>query len=236
MVSKVFIIGISGPSCSGKTTVTRILEKLLKHTVVIYQDDYYKSDSEIPIDPETQLANWDCPDALDFDKMNACLSHVLKHKKLPDDFVSTEANNTHDGSTALSREALTRLAESLSEHLGDGMEETLFVIVDGFLLYWDMALISQIHCRAFFMASYETLKKRREERNGYLTPGGDPPGYFDDIVWPQYVRWNRHLLRKNGDSNTEHGTVEGVLTLDTDRLSIEESAQALVNKLKETYR
>lgn len=61
----------------------------------------------------------------------------------------------------------------------------------------------------------------------------DPPGYFDAIVWPEYVKWNKHLLDK--DENI-HDAVENVLVLDTTKESIEKSATRTVQKLLETFR
>jgi nicotinamide/nicotinate riboside kinase len=51
--------------------------------------------------------------------------------------------------------------------------------------------------------SYHTAKRRREARSGYVTLEGfweDPPGYVDDIVWPNYVK-DHAFLFKNGDVN-----------------------------------
>jgi nicotinamide/nicotinate riboside kinase len=48
----------------------------------------------------------------------------------------------------------------------------------------------------------------------------DPPGYFDKIVWPEYVRLNEH-----------NATVKDVLTVDTDKNSIDETALMVADKL-----
>ncbi|KAI9263316.1 P-loop containing nucleoside triphosphate hydrolase protein [Phascolomyces articulosus] len=232
---KVCTIGISGASCSGKTTVTRILRRLLKHSVVIYQDDFFKLDSEIPIDPETQLANWDCPEAVDFHRLDETIQYVVNNKQLPEKYRSNEVNNTHDGSTLISDVALERLKESIAPLKQD---DTLYLIVDGFMLYWDRDLCTHLDCKVFINASYETLKHRRESRQGYVTTEGywiDPPGYFDKIVWPEYIKCNKHLFLGEDHSEIEHEAVQGVLVLDTDKYSIEETANAVVNKLVNTF-
>ncbi|KAG2225514.1 hypothetical protein INT45_010341 [Circinella minor] len=232
---KVCTIGISGASCSGKTTVTRILRQLLKHSVVIYQDDFFKLDSEIPIDPKTQLANWDCPEAIDFPQLDKTIQYVLDNKQLPEKYQSNEANNTHDGSTSLSIEALDRLKETIAPLKQD---DILFVIVDGFMLYWDQAICARLDCKIFIHASYETLKNRRESRQGYVTTEGywtDPPGYFDNIVWPEYIKCNKHLFLGEDRSEIEHEAVQNVLAVDTDKYSIEETANAIVKKIVDTF-
>src|SRR3977135_3697460 len=62
------IIGISGGTGSGKTTVAnRILETVNQDEVVfIQQDSYYRNLKDLPLDFR-QLANFDHPDALDND-------------------------------------------------------------------------------------------------------------------------------------------------------------------------
>ena len=67
---------------------------------------------------------------------------------------------------------------------------------------------------------------------GYWT---DPPGYFDDIVWPEYIKCNKHLFLGEDRSEIEHEAVQGVLVIDTDQCSIEETARAVVNKLVDTF-
>jgi uridine kinase len=66
----VVVIGITGGSGSGKTTVVRnILEKIdRKDVAVISQDSYYKDNSHIPPE-ERKRINFDHPDSIEFDLM-----------------------------------------------------------------------------------------------------------------------------------------------------------------------
>src|SRR5258705_10842705 len=72
------IIGISGGTGSGKTTVAnRILESVSANEVVfIQQDSYYRNLKDLPLDFR-QLANFDHPDAIDNDLL---VHHVRKLK------------------------------------------------------------------------------------------------------------------------------------------------------------
>lgn len=72
------IIGISGGTGSGKTTVAnRILESVRASEVVfIQQDSYYRNLEDLPLDIR-QVANFDHPDALDNDLL---IRHVRKLK------------------------------------------------------------------------------------------------------------------------------------------------------------
>ncbi|KAI9247355.1 hypothetical protein BY458DRAFT_446342 [Sporodiniella umbellata] len=181
-MSKVYTIGIGGPSCSGKT-----------------------KEEDIPIDESTQLANWDCPESIDFEKFLRMIVETQKNGgRLPVGFKSKEALNLHDGSSQLTD---TSYLES------DKLNDYRFVIVDGFRLYEDRRIYNRLDFRLSLTASYQTLKERREAREGYHTTGCywvDPPGYFDSIVWPEYQRLCQ-----------QEGSLLDLLTLDTDQHTIE---------------
>ncbi|KAI9487074.1 MAG: P-loop containing nucleoside triphosphate hydrolase protein [Benjaminiella poitrasii] len=221
-MKKVYTIGISGPSCSGKTTVARILRQVLKHTVIVYQDDFYKPDSEIPIDEKTQLANWDCPGSVNFDQLAECIHYAREHEgRLPAGHDSKEESNIHDGSSLVNKEILAELKNKILEPLIS--DDKVFVVVDGFMLYWDERVSQLLDCKIFVTGSYATLKSRREERQGYHTAEGywvDPPGYFDLIVWPEHVKQSHH-----------NKTMTHLFTIDTDENSIEETTLKVSNYL-----
>jgi len=43
---KAVIIGISGPSSSGKTTLARLLRDVFPRTFILHQDDFYRAEEE----------------------------------------------------------------------------------------------------------------------------------------------------------------------------------------------
>lgn len=95
--------------------------------------------------------------------------------------------------------------------LGSDSSVTKLCIFDGFLLYSkDMAAIQPyVDIKLFLRVSYAKAKARREARSGYVTLEGfweDPPGYVDNIVWPNYVEDHKWMF--------ENGDVEGNLTED----------------------
>ncbi|CAG8592239.1 2112_t:CDS:2 [Dentiscutata erythropus] len=222
--SKIVLIGFSGASCSGKTTLARLLKQVLPNSWIFHQDDFFKSESQIPIDPTTNLSNWDCPDAIDFPKFIKTLRHVHKTGSLPDSFKSKERLNARNDSEIEAH--LGSLIKELSSQIGNVLNDSnesngtdkndskdeneknsassidnsnwKFVLVDGFLLYWDMQVVKELDIKFFVQADYTTLKKRREERAGYVTVDGywkDPPNYFDTMVWPNYIKCHRHLFQ-----------------------------------------
>jgi nicotinamide/nicotinate riboside kinase len=178
----------------------------------------------VPIDQETQLANWDCPESVDFEKFSRLIEYTKAHNgQLPPDFSSNEESNIHDGSKLISSEASAQIEQILKPFSTN--QDAIFVFVDGFMLYWDDKVSQHIDCKIAFTGSYETLKSRREKRQGYHTLEGywvDPPGYFDKIVWPEFLRLSKH-----------NATINDILTINTDVYSIDETALLVANKLTE---
>jgi len=62
---KPHIVGIAGPSSSGKTELARQLARKLPGTSIVSLDSYYRSMDEIPLEARRKV-NFDHPDALDW--------------------------------------------------------------------------------------------------------------------------------------------------------------------------
>ncbi|KAL8634444.1 MAG: hypothetical protein Q9228_007961, partial [Teloschistes exilis] len=75
-------------------------------------------------------------------------------------------------------------------------EPRRILLLDGFLLFTPSApstFRSLLDLKILLRAPYVEAKQRREVRSGYDTMEGwwqDPPGYFDKVVWPNYVAEN----------------------------------------------
>ena len=71
---KPILIGIAGPSCSGKTLLAKSLSERLKpdNTSILTLDSYYYDLADLPFDSRKQR-NFDIPDALDW---NLLESHI----------------------------------------------------------------------------------------------------------------------------------------------------------------
>ncbi|CAG8433495.1 6718_t:CDS:2 [Ambispora gerdemannii] len=221
-------------------TLARFLHEILPNSQILFQDDFFKPEVDIPIDPTTNLANWDCPDALDLKGFANVLREIKETGIIPETFVKKEDKNIMGKPVQLQRPSLIdelkrkvedflvlkhpqqqkqkqhkekfedRSSENNQvaingnghidlEHCSHGTAQFtnwVFVIVDGFMLYWDQEVRMKLDVKFFVRASYETLKQRRESRSGYVTHEGywiDPPDYFDDVVWPNYLKFHQHL-------------------------------------------
>ena len=110
-------------------------------------------------------------------------------------------------SDAAIAEAKARVAAALppSHPLRDG---TLSLcLLDGFLLYTSSMepIKPYLDIKLFLRTSYAKAKARRENRDGYVTIEGfwtDPPGYVDQVVWPNYVEEHAWMF-KDGDVEGE---------------------------------
>lgn len=203
----VLMLGLSGLSSSGKTTLGRLLQRIFAGTTLLHQDDFYLADAEIPVDAASGLADWDCAGSLDFARMRAALLHIRAHDgALPADLDSIQAGNSV-GPAVVAEAVVERLVAEVGERVERWKSEgrrggrRKLVIVDGFLLFHQGSVVEDcFDAKVLLRASYEKAKQRREARTGYVTIEGfweDPPGYFDKIVWPNYVREHSYLFEND---------------------------------------
>ena len=79
---KTVIIGIAGGSGSGKSTFTnRLKDYFQDQLTVIYHDNYYKSNEEVPFE-DRKKRNYDHPDAFDTDLLVSHLSALKDGKTI----------------------------------------------------------------------------------------------------------------------------------------------------------
>lgn len=210
------IVGIGGPSSSGKTTVARALQLLIPQAKLIHLDDFYYPDDQIPVNKEHNVANWDCPEAIDWSKF----SNYIRELRENDGAALPVQSLEMDTPLKLKEEDITTLkpsVEKLTALLGDKR----LVLVEGFMLFHDEAILLLFDKKLFFHGPHDVLKDRRESRPGYQTIDGfweDPPNYFDNIVWPEYKRTHEHLF---GDLDvekqlTEHSKSQGIAGFNND--------------------
>lgn len=80
--------------------------------------------------------------------------------------------------------------------------------VDGFLLYTNDTVIGLLDIKFFLKSGFDTLKARRNQRDAYITIDGmwkDPPGYFEDVVYPNYLKYNKNVQEICDVIDTEDG-------------------------------
>ncbi len=138
-----YLIGIAGPSCSGKTEVARRLSRIL-HAPVVALDHYYRDLRHIPFEERLKV-NFDAPDALDHD----LIVEQARSLKLANPIEKP----TYD---------FTQHIRALATERIDAAE---FVILEGlFALYW-RDVRDLLDLRIYITADHEVCLARRIYRD-----------------------------------------------------------------------
>ncbi|XP_043831915.1 nicotinamide riboside kinase 1 isoform X5 [Dromiciops gliroides] len=128
---KAFVVGISGVTNGGKTTLAKKLQKQLPNCSVISQDDYFKPESEIKID-ENGFLQYDELEALNMETLMSAVHSWIKNPR-----------------------------NSLKSDGPEGAEEVPILIIEGFLLYNYKPLDTIWNRSYFLTIPYEECKRRR---------------------------------------------------------------------------
>lgn len=204
------LLALSGPSSCGKTTLARLLTHIFPHSSILHADDYYFPDSKIPIHNGVQ--DWDCAEAIDIQRLAAALKRIKAGETVEavrDGLPTTETPEAEAAKSVVDEQLLERLKLVVASWEADmkaqqpGWARPQLIIIDGFLLFGDSVreIRDQLDIKILLRSDYEDSRKRREAREGYDTLEGfwqDPPGYFDQIVWPNFVK-NHAFLFVDGD-------------------------------------
>ncbi|BFZ53473.1 ribosylnicotinamide kinase [Savitreella phatthalungensis] len=249
-MSRCIVVGVSGASGTGKTTVCRALHSILQSSVparckvrLLHQDDFYKPEALLPrrFSPTAgqDLVDWDCPGALDLPAMRDAIADYKAsatgsfspHTERDLQQRSKEDQNAVSTSSTVSpaaRDAALRALQEVAWGSTGGM-----LLVDGFMLHHrrmgdagEIELLDVLDVSVHLRDDPAELKRRREQRS-YATLEGtwtDPPGYWDDIIWPGYVEWHSWLYEDSdvrGSPRPQNQT--GVVTQRNTRGSLDES-------------
>ncbi|KAJ8083348.1 ribosylnicotinamide kinase [Marasmius tenuissimus] len=180
----------------GKTTLAKHLQNCLPNSHILHQDDFVPPAEKLPKDPEFGFENWDDPEgAVEWDRMANYLTELKKTGVL-----ASIRTLLSPSMTKSSRNGRNLVRKCSAERQSQG-ENLVWVIVDGFLLYWDERIVSTLDVKAFVRIPEDVAKARREARS-YYTPEGDtwrdPPQYWEKIVWPAYLKAHKHIF-ESGD-------------------------------------
>jgi len=150
MSAKTLLIGISGVSSSGKTTLSRLLRDIFPNTFVLHEDDYYWSDAQIPVKDGVQ--DWDCIESIDVAGLQKSLAYIKQHGNPPPELVSKEDQNSV-GETKVDEQVVQLWKQRIHKDKVQGLR---IAIIDGFLLFsQDMEEVwKQMDVRLFLRTKY----------------------------------------------------------------------------------
>ncbi len=155
------IIGIAGPSSSGKTELARQLTGKLPGTSIVSLDSYYLPMSELPLE-ERARANFDHPDSLDWELLHAHLSELAAGRLFAEPLYSFEQYTRLPG---------TRIIEPRE-----------FVIVEGLFVFHWAELRALLDSKIFVQTDPAVCFERRLRRD--VAERGRSP----ESVREQYAR------------------------------------------------
>lgn len=173
------IIGIAGPSSSGKTELSRQLALRLPGTTIVSLDSYYRGMEEIPL-AERKKVNFDHPDALDWELLHEHLQAIAQGCAFEEPVYSFAD--------------YARTAETKR------IEPSEFLIVEGlFVLYWP-ELRRMLDTKVYVQTGADVCFARRLRRD--VAERGRSP----ESVREQYERtvrpsaeWFVYPTRKHAD-------------------------------------
>ncbi|RJE24817.1 nicotinamide riboside kinase [Aspergillus sclerotialis] len=146
--NKAIIIGISGPSSSGKTTLARLLQAVFHdastssssqdqtqnqgegkrrkiNTFIIHEDDFYYPDNRIPITTlpnGERIQDWDCIDAINVSSLSRTLAYVKANGRLPNNLRSIQDLN-EDTDSGVQAETVSSLRDGAQKRLSSSTIE-----------------------------------------------------------------------------------------------------------------
>lgn len=165
MDREVFLIGITGPSCSGKSTIVEELKKKLSDVLIINLDDYWHDKSTFPI--KLGYRNWEIPDNLKFDLLLKNLEDLKQGKE-------TEAPN----------------CEGFNQVFGTQiLKPKPIIIVEGFLLFYHNKIRDLFDLKIYVNLSDEDVINRRIKRNRSGRSLEESGLYYREILVTEYKKY-----------------------------------------------
>lgn len=146
MTKKTIIIGIAGPSASGKSLLANTIVNELgtDQVIVISEDSYYKDNSHLPLNEREQI-NYDHPDSFDHALLCQHLSQLQQWESVD---IPIYSHSKH-----------LRLPETRS------IGQHKIIVIEGILLFSDKVLRELMDIRIFMSAPLDVCLIRRLKRD-----------------------------------------------------------------------
>jgi len=191
------IIGICGGTGSGKTTTARkIIERVGADKVVLLeQDSYYLNLADIPLD-ERRQANFDHPDAIDFDSLAGNLESLSKGESVEIPIYDFATHTRSDEKKLISPKPI--------------------VIIEGILIFTNQRILDLLDLRVFIDTPDDLRLLRRirrdiEERGRTL---GQTLDQYEKTIRPmhhQFVEPYKRFADIIVPESRQEGTVTNIL-------------------------
>jgi len=167
---KPYLVGIAGPSASGKSTVSKMLIEKYPSAARIDLDDFFFSKDTFP--HHNGWSNWELPQNLDFSKLHSTLLALIK------------------GRTVTVPDYSKKEGKAVGEKIVGPKD---LIIAEGFYLFHDRKIRDLFDFKIFLDLPEYIQMKRRLERQPDLDPR-----YFTEVIAPFFRKYGLPA-RKHAD-------------------------------------
>lgn len=179
----IFLLGISGPSSGGKTTLAHLLRHVFTPYVslILHGDDFCKDISLIPT--VNGYVDADGINGVDFPKMARVLDHIKSNAgAVPDSFAGWQldvyADQEENALKLVPSEQLGHLKRKVEGQLTSRSKNFKIVVIEGFMLYNMSQITQKLDHRLFVRLDY------REAHQNHSLSGSCSP-LLGNLLRPQ---------------------------------------------------
>lgn len=188
------VLGISGATCSGKSSLAKQLQSLFNDAVLLHQDDYFhdvSSDKHVKI-PELNHINFEILSSVDMDAFKNRIRLVLESEERSPNLDTRRLQLENNFRQNFTTSEMIPANECLLKKMQTLKYIPNILILDGFLIFNDEEIRDLCDIKCYFTLDKATCWSRRKLRS-YEPP--DVPGYFEQFVWPTYITHFEQVLR-----------------------------------------
>ena len=242
------IIGVSGATCSGKSSLAHSLEQSLPGSILICQDDFFlpEDDKRHIIIPTLRHNNWEIMSSLDMDKMHDRVNDIISDKSyktisletlkkiaaditnIPEGIAKRNGNYEESSAVAVTDKTVKMNGDCCgTRNKEDTTPGVKILIIEGFLIFNDKILADLCEMKYFLTLDRHECWARRSART-YNPP--DVPGYFDLCVWPEYVKHRDQVFEEVHNIDIIDGTKSRSIILNHVLKHIVKKAEEIIEK------
>ena len=198
-----FFIGICGASCSGKSTLAKLLsDRLGERCIHLRQDNYYIDQSPLPFEERCKV-NYDDPDIFEHDALLADVR--AKSEFIRNTLTGARGVKSISGMALKEGRSITSKGYDYAEHRradpGEEIKPADVVIVEGIHAFFDPRLREMMDMKVYIQVDSDVCLLRRIKRD-IRDRGRDVPS-----ITAQYLATVKPMLDKYIRAYAQHADI-----------------------------